>query len=53
MRSSEEGDALWMTMEELENAPKPRGFADMVPVFLSEGMEEMFYSPEDGKLRIK
>jgi len=53
VRSSEEGDALWMTMAELEMAPKPRGFADMVPVFLSDGMEEMFYSREDMKLQIK
>ena len=45
--------AIEMTMEELETAPKPRGFADMVPVFLSDGMEEMFYSREDMKLQIK
>ena len=53
VRSSEEGDALWMTMEELGAEPKPRGFAEMIPVFLSDGMEEMFYSPEDWKLRVK
>ena len=46
--SSTEGEALWMTMDELAAAPKPRGFADMIPVFLSSGTEEMFYTPEDG-----
>ena len=46
VRSSEEGEALWMTLEELADTPKPRGFADMIPVFLSDEMEEMFYGGE-------
>lgn len=48
LRSSEEGEALWMTLDELANAPKPRGFADMIPVFLSDATEELFYTQEDG-----
>lgn len=50
LRSSEEGEAVWMTLDELNNAPKPQGFADMIPVFLSEKTEELFYTPEDGLL---
>ncbi len=52
LRSSEEGEALWMDWSELEAAPKPRGFADMIPVFLSDSMEELFYptyGAPDGK----
>ena len=52
VRSSEEGEALWLPFSELKNQPLPRGFADMVPVFLSDGMEEMFYAPDMG-LEIK
>lgn len=46
--SSDEGEALWMTLDELAEAPKPRGFCDMIPVFLSDTTEELFYTPEDG-----
>jgi len=48
VRSSEEGEALWLPFSELKNEPLPRGFADMIPVFLSEGTEEMFYTPDMG-----
>lgn len=48
LRSSAEGEALWMTLDALTNAPKPRGFADMIPVFLSDTTEELFYTPENG-----
>ena len=48
VRSSEEGEALWIPFSELKNEPLPRGFADMIPVFLSDGTEEMFYTPEMG-----
>ena len=48
VRSSEEGEALWIPFSELKNEPLPRGFADMSPVFLSDGTEEMFYIPEMG-----
>lgn len=53
VRSSEEGEALWMPLDQLKNEPMPRGFADMVPVFLSDGMEEMFYAPDGRGLEIK
>ena len=48
VRSSEEGEALWIPFSELKNEPLPRGFADMIPVFLSDGTEEMFYTPAMG-----
>ena len=48
VRSSAEGEALWLPFSELKNQPLPRGFADMIPVFLSDGTEEMFYTPEMG-----
>ena len=34
--------------DELAAAPKPRSFADMIPVFFSSETEELFYTPEDG-----
>ncbi len=43
VRFSEEGEAMWMDWTALENAPKPRGFADMIPAFLSQRPEELFY----------
>ena len=48
VRSSEEGEALWLPLDALKNESLPRGFADMIPVFLSDGTEEMFYTPEMG-----
>lgn len=44
--SSEEGEAFWITLDALKTCPKPRGFADMIPVFLSDDTEELYYGPD-------
>ncbi len=52
IRSSDEGEAVWMTEKELADAPKPRGFADMIPAFLADRPMELFY-PNDNAFNDK
>lgn len=51
VRSSEEGETKWMTMEELRNGRLAPDMEDMLRIFLEEDINEMHYLLENGEWR--
>lgn len=47
LRSSSEGEVRWMSLEELEQQPMPAGFREMLPVFLDDSKQELYYWDDD------
>lgn len=48
LKSSEEGDIYWMSLEELKHSNKvASGFQNMLEVFINDTLNEMYY-PDDG-----
>ena len=44
IRSSEEGEVKWMTLDELKKAPLAHGFDMMLKMFLEDNITEIYYS---------
>ncbi len=49
LRSSEEGEVRWCSMEELKTMKLANDMEDMLRVFLEDDLSEFFYYIEDGK----
>ena len=45
LKSSDEGEVFWYPLSDLPSAPELiDGFADMLPVFTSEAVSEVYYA---------
>ncbi len=49
--SSDEGEVFWIKRSELENYELADGFYDMLAVFESDDVNEIFYFRDDGELK--
>ena len=50
LKSSAEGEAMWVPLADWENYRWVRDFADMMTIFMDDSISEIRYSREDGKL---
>ena len=48
---SDEGEAYWFPLSELQNRPLPSGFPEMLPLFLRDDLSETYHFLEDGEWR--
>ena len=46
LRSSSEGEVRWMSLEELESQQLPSGFREMLPVFLNDSKQELYFGED-------
>lgn len=49
VKSSEEGEVLWVDLKELPNMKLAKDFKDMLKVFLNDDLSEFYYYEEEGK----
>ena len=47
LRSSEEGEVFWIPRQDLKKYPLASGFEDMLTVFESDSLTELYYTRED------
>lgn len=46
LRSSSEREVRWMSLEELESQQLPSGFREMLPVFLNDSKQELYFGED-------
>ena len=51
LRSSREGEVLWLSAEEAQRIGYADGFAEMLQLFLDDSLSEMIYTKENGEWR--
>lgn len=51
LRSSEEGEVKWMSIEEMRSGKMANDMEDMLKVFLTDNYSEFYYYKENGKLK--
>ena len=49
LKSSEEGEVKWMSLEEMKRGNLADGMADMLRVFLEDDINEFHYMKENGE----
>ena len=53
LRSSPEGEALWLTMDEIRDRRPVDGFFEMLKVFENDGISELYYIPQPSEKRLR
>ena len=53
IRSSAEGDALWLTMDEIRNRSTVNGFFEMLKLFEDDSLSELYYFPQPSEKKLK